>query len=803
MKRILLIATTLVSLQSPSHAADATEEDQIAILQSAASQQQKDAACAQLKRIGTARSVPALAALLTDDQLSHSARYALESMPLPEAGAALVGALDNASALTKVGIIISLSNRRETAALSALAKLLADSDFATASSAAVALGKIGGPQAIQALKAARSTAPAGIQPALTNALLRCAEQLLASGDKAAASAIYQQFLDSKEQRFRTAAWRGLILSAGKNAAPLALKALSGDDRPACLAALQLIAEIPGNSATRTVAGALSSLPPATQVAVIVALEHRGDAAAIPALLPSTKTSSDTVRVAALRALAAIGDTSVIAPLAEAAAGAKGLVLEASRDALDRLRGKAIAKAMLVQLPSAPAEVQTELILSLGRRRETSAVPTLLKLAESSMESQRAALLQSLALTADETTMTDLVRLLTNAGSDDVRDAVEKTLLAICSRSKRSEICAAPMLKAARSAATPARCALLRVLGRIAGNESLQELRAATRDKDSAVQDAAIRSLADAGRPDAMPDLLTLAREAPTLSHRVLALRGYWRVVSLSDKRPTAERLKMCAAGFAASQRPEEQKLGLIELPKIPDADAIKLAESFITDNAVRAEAGMAIVQTARSIATAHRTAAKAALTKLLATVSDAAVSEAAEALLSELEPAAGHITVWLVAGPYSEAGKNYRALFDTVFPPEQPDAKQVRWRTLPAGTSAGKPWLLDLLKFLGGEQCVAYVRTYVHSDKQQPARLDIGSDDGLKVWLNGALVLANNIARPITPGSDKAAITLKHGWNTLLLKITQNNMGWEFCVRIVKPDGAPLIGFRTETSPAP
>ena len=40
--------------------------------------------------MGTARSVPALAKLLAIPELSHSARYALESMPCPQAGAAMV-----------------------------------------------------------------------------------------------------------------------------------------------------------------------------------------------------------------------------------------------------------------------------------------------------------------------------------------------------------------------------------------------------------------------------------------------------------------------------------------------------------------------------------------------------------------------------------------------------------------------------------------------------------------------------------------------------------------------------------------
>ena len=105
---------------------------------------------------------------------------------------------------------------------------------------------------------------------------------------------------------------------------------------------------------------------------------------------------------------------------------------------------------------------------------------------------------------------------------------------------------------------------------------------------------------------------------------------------------------------------------------------------------------------------------------------------------------------------------------------------------------------MDLLKVFGGEQRVAYARTWIHSEQEQPARLEIGADDGVKVWLNGKVVHANNTFRALRPGSDKVNIKLNEGWNSLLLKITPLNQGWEFCARLVKPDGSRLDGVRAE-----
>ena len=73
----------------------------------------------------------------------------------------------------------------------------------------------------------------------------------------------------------------------------------------------------------------------------------------------------------------------------------------------------------------------------------------------------------------------------------------------------------------------------------------------------------------------------------------------------------------------------------------------------------------------------------------------------------------------------------------------------------------------------------------------------MGSDDGLKVWMNEKVVHANNTARPLQPGSDKVKVELKEGWNRLIIKVTQNNLGWEFCAKFLNPDGTPLKGLKS------
>lgn len=99
---------------------------------------------------------------------------------------------------------------------------------------------------------------------------------------------------------------------------------------------------------------------------------------------------------------------------------------------------------------------------------------------------------------------------------------------------------------------------------------------------------------------------------------------------------------------------------------------------------------------------------------------------------------------------------------------------------------------VNLAEIVGGKNRVAYLYSEVFSDEKQDAMLLLGSDDGIKVWLNGNLVHANNASRGVTPASDTAHVVLNTGWNTILLKITNGDGGWGAVARITDLNGDPL-----------
>jgi len=794
---VVAIAASVACLARPAPAAGRDEEQKLlGVLRTSESPAAKDAACARLKRIGSAKAVPALAGLLADEQLSHSARYALESLACPEAGEALREALGKTKGRTRAGIVESLGDRGEAKAAGALAGLLGDGDAMVAAAAAVSLGKIGGPEAVRALTAAMPAAGASMRAAVADGLLLCADRMLAGGDAKGASAIYKSLYESKQPgHVRTAAYVGLVRAGGDGAAALVAGALAGSDAAARPAALQAVWQIEGQAATKSFAALLGKVAPPVQAALLAGLAQRGDAAAVPAITSVARSKDAAVRLAAIRALGELGDASTVGVLADAAASARGAEQRAARQALAKLRRGKVGEAILAQLPKAAPAAQAELMRALAARREASAVPGLLALAGRGDPTVRTACIRAIGVLADEKAAGKLLALLPGAKEPAVREAIGDALVAIAGRSARREALAPPVLAAMKGADVPVRCTLLRVAGQVGGPEAIKALHAGVRDPSPKVRDAAIRTLAETVGPDHAAELLAL-RPLATPTQRVLLARGYWRAVGLAGNLPAEKRVAMCIAGLAASERPDERKLALAEVAKIPHLKALLVADSLCDDKDVGGEAEVACVRVASLLASTHPAQTKAVLRCLAAEAKSTSARAEARKTLDALQQFVGYVANWLAAGPYRQKGKECSQLYDVAFPPEKPGATEVKWQPAPHPADASLAWQVDLGPIVGGDHCIVYIRTRVYSPKKQPVRLEIGTDDGIKLWINGKLVHANNAIRGLTPRQDKAAATLNEGWNELLAKITQHTQGCGACLRILSPDGGPIEDLR-------
>ncbi len=73
---------------------------------------------------------------------------------------------------------------------------------------------------------------------------------------------------------------------------------------------------------------------------------------------------------------------------------------------------------------------------------------------------------------------------------------------------------------------------------------------------------------------------------------------------------------------------------------------------------------------------------------------------------------------------------------------------------------------------------VAYGSVSLNSPREQKTKMLVGSDDAVKVWLNGSLVHNNPVNRGAGNFQDQFSVTLKKGTNLLLIAVYERQGGW-------------------------
>jgi hypothetical protein len=91
-----------------------------------------------------------------------------------------------------------------------------------------------------------------------------------------------------------------------------------------------------------------------------------------------------------------------------------------------------------------------------------------------------------------------------------------------------------------------------------------------------------------------------------------------------------------------------------------------------------------------------------------------------------------------------------------------------------------KTWDDGKVHTLNGENCANYVMRTIHAHVDVPLELSLGSDDGIKVWLNGQLVFDKEVFRSVGEDQDRITVQLHQGDNQLLIKVVNGTGGHGF-----------------------
>lgn len=604
-KLILLLATLLAAQGSafaravtdPSPLLTKPADQLLAILNSDADRKAKADACRELGVVGTAKVVPTLVGLLGDTELHHMARYALETIPGPAVERAIREELPWVHGKQLVGVIGSLGVRHDAKAVKPLAALLKSPDADVAQASARALGFIGTAEATRALeKGMTATAPQN-RAAVCEGLMRCAEGNASKGKAKDAVAIFDWLrnVPGLADHLRAAALHGAILYRGPKDTALLEQSLASSERILFHAAARAALELDGPEVTKVVASALNKIPADNQIVLAQVLGSRHDTLALPALTAQAGSGSKPVRIAAVRAIAAVGAGRATPTLVALSADRDSEVVQAAIDGLAGIPGSGADAAVLNLARSTDSSQQLTGLELIARRRMFTALPDLLKAAANGDSKVRSSAIQKLGRLGTAAEVPAILKLVLNCNEAAGCGELAEALGSICANTATPQATGEPIVDAIPNANAIQKGALLGILNNAGGAKALAVVRSGLGDANETVHDGALRALAEWPDAAAVPELLQVVRATAAGKARDAAFRGYVRLARESSA-AAGDRVNSLTTLATLATSADEKKLILAASGDILAVESLRFAMPYLTDAAVIEEASSVAVR---------------------------------------------------------------------------------------------------------------------------------------------------------------------------------------------------------------
>lgn len=533
-------------------------------------------------------------------------------------------------------------------------------------------------------------------------------------------------------------------------------------------------EIRTQDAALALAKALPAADRPFRIALLDALAQMPYENTRDAILAQTKDKDPALRAAAARALAPharVQDRHIITHIVETADTASRF------DAADAELRYADALAA--------RGGNVALVLDLARHA----------FAHAADPAQQGAAINTLGRYGDTHTIPEILALLNDA---NIAELAAPALSAI--QAQQGPGAARALCTAWPAVPPPLRPAYLQLLGRRGDPCALPHLQEAAQANDPVLRTAAFAALGNSGQPAALDTLIAAIENADQAEreHLRTALQTLAAHFAAANDRPNAGKAALALYRHAPD---ETARAAAAEtLRRFPIADAADVLMKILRPDELKQlpVAALSGIIAALREANHNKKADELQNLQFQRLDSAAAVQEIiafahASGTTDQWRDKLGFIRKWQLLGPFPFPPNTG---FQTPpFDPDRPDFNAQygdgrRWTPI---ENDALPPIMDLMALTGPRDHVsAFAAATVHSDKPRDAQIRCGSDDAIRIWLNGTLVHNHLIDRGTALDADIVPIKLRPGANRLLVEIGQYAGGWNFVLRLTDPQGRPL-----------
>ncbi|MFW6108319.1 MAG: HEAT repeat domain-containing protein [bacterium] len=488
----------------------------------------------------------------------------------------------------------------------------------------------------QVMAAAR-TAMEMPQPEVTKALadelgkLPLPKQILLTktlgvrGDAAATPALLA-LAKQGDKRARVAAIRALPEIGDASAVPVLLSLLGDAEGEVAQAAELALSAVAGPKVDAHLIEMLDADDAETRRLAVSMLAQRRVEKAVPALMKAARQDKDEeVRVASIKALGDLAGVDEFPALVDLLAGAKSSAdIRALESALSGLctrlarpaPGKVtIQKAVYGDLPDGKKADVTKKVAAMVKRGSLSIGATNDNFGDPCQGTRKKFRVEY-----------------TVAGTRHVKTVEENDTVTLTA-GVTPPACIDALRAALDKAPPKPKLALLRVLRTARGPKALAAVRKATQDPTAEVREAAVSILCGWPSVEALPAVVQLAKTAEDRRTKILAVRGYIRLIGLQAG-ASGEKLAALKEAMALAPRDEEKKQALAVLGDTPSPGALALATPHLGDPALKEEASLAAVSIAEALVKSQPAAVADAMGKVIEATDSKDTATRARALLA-------------------------------------------------------------------------------------------------------------------------------------------------------------------------
>ncbi|WP_300601115.1 family 16 glycoside hydrolase [Niabella sp.] len=507
----------------------------------------KDFLLQELQYIAGDEVVPVVKSYLLSKRLSDPAARVLVRVNTTTSANALLYALTTAKGSQQITLIKALGDMGYAPAAKKLQQLYPTAQDANTQKVLLyALAVIGDPQSAATMKAAAQKVNYKAEASNTmNSYLRYLSKAAAGTGKAEAETTARALLamNGLPAQFKNAALALLYKTAGENARPELLSALSSSDKQYRAAAVALLEQsYNAQTAAQLQDAVKKASDPDQQADLLYVFGAHKDQSALPLLTSLLGSDNKQVQLAAIAAIARAGEDKAIAPLLNLVKSGDATIAGAAKNALLTIKGAEVASQAAALLPQASGTARTALMDIVARRGGEQYASTVFGDVTNSDAAVRLAAIKALPYVAAAGDEAKIAALLNQTSNAEEADALQQSLFAAI-KEKKTKADQVAAVKELMNGAGASKTHYYSVLGDIGGKEALDVVR---NDFNTGNQDqkaAALKALASWSDFTALDALYTIAKGPANAAFKKEALNSFIAGINRS-KNPTDQKILM-------------------------------------------------------------------------------------------------------------------------------------------------------------------------------------------------------------------------------------------------------------------